>query len=161
MEKQSFRIVSDLLKIMSKLWLSTKFPHQDIRWNYGTYRSEGVYVQRIFSQYSLSIPHILPQKNSGLWSLEIDLKWVTRRVSSRISRPEAFLRKGILKICDKFTGEQSCRSVISVKLQSNFIAIALQHGCFSLNLLQFFRRHLEQSFFHNLKKTFVDFLMFY
>ena len=96
-EKQSFRMISDSPKIMSKLCLSTKFPHQDIRWNYGIFRSEGLYVQRIFSQYSLSITHILPQKNSGLWSLDIDLKWVERRVSSRISRPEMFLRKGIWK----------------------------------------------------------------
>ena len=28
----------------------------------------------------------------------------------------------------KFTGEHRCRSVISIKLQSNFIEIALRHG---------------------------------
>ena len=32
------------------------------------------------------------------------------------SRPEVFLRKGVLKICNKFTGEHPCRSVISIKL---------------------------------------------
>ena len=30
-----------------------------------------------------------------------------------------FLRKGVLKICSKFTGEHPCQSVISIKLQSN------------------------------------------
>ena len=30
-----------------------------------------------------------------------------------------FLRKGILKICSRFTGERPCQSVITVKLQSN------------------------------------------
>ena len=29
------------------------------------------------------------------------------------SRPEAFLEKGVLKICNKFTGEHLCRSAIS------------------------------------------------
>ena len=38
----------------------------------------------------------------------------------RSSRPEVFLRKGVLKICSKFTGEHSCRSVISIKLLCNF-----------------------------------------
>ena len=32
----------------------------------------------------------------------------------------AFLRKGVLKIRSKFTGEMPCRSAISVKLQNNF-----------------------------------------
>ena len=32
-----------------------------------------------------------------------------------------------------------CKSVISIKLQSNFIKIALWHGCCSVNLLHFFR----------------------
>ena len=31
------------------------------------------------------------------------------------------LRKGVLKICSKFTGEHPCRSVISIKLQSSFV----------------------------------------
>ena len=55
------------------------------------------------------------------------------------SRPEVFLRKGVLKICSKFTGEHSCRSVISIKLQSNFNEITLWHGCSPLNLLHIFR----------------------
>ena len=43
---------------------------------------------------------------------------------------EVFLRKGVLKICGKFTGEHPCRSVIS-----NIIEIALRHGCCPVNLL--------------------------
>ena len=46
-----------------------------------------------------------------------------------------FLRKGVLEICSKFTGEHPCRSAISIKLQSNFIDIALRHGCSPVNLL--------------------------
>ena len=36
----------------------------------------------------------------------------------RSSHPEAFLGKGVLKICSKFTVDHPCRSVISKKLQS-------------------------------------------
>ena len=36
---------------------------------------------------------------------------------NRSSRPEVFLRKGVLKISDKFIGEHPCRSAISFKLQ--------------------------------------------
>ena len=57
----------------------------------------------------------------------------------RSSRPELFLRKGVLKICSKFTGEHPCRSVISMKLLCNFIEVALRHGCSPVNLLHIFR----------------------
>ena len=52
---------------------------------------------------------------------------------------QVFLGKGVLKICSKFTGEHPCQSAISVKLQSNFIEIALRHGCPPVNLLHIFR----------------------
>ena len=50
-----------------------------------------------------------------------------------------FLVKGVLKICNKSTGQHPCRSVISIKLQSNFIEITLRHGCSPVNLLHIFR----------------------
>ena len=34
----------------------------------------------------------------------------------RGSRPEVFFRKGVLKICSKFTWEHPCQSLISIKL---------------------------------------------
>ena len=46
----------------------------------------------------------------------------------RSSHPEVFLRKGVPKICSKFTGEHPCRSVISIKLFCNFIEITPRHG---------------------------------
>ena len=49
------------------------------------------------------------------------------------------LRKGVLKICSNFTGEHPWLSMISIKLQSNFIEIALRHGCSPVNLLHIFR----------------------
>ena len=57
----------------------------------------------------------------------------------RSSRPEVFLGKGVPKICSKFTGEHPCRSVISIKLQSDLTEIALLHGCSLVNLLHIFR----------------------
>ena len=39
-------------------------------------------------------------------------------INSRGSRPEVFLKKGVLKIFSKFTGEQPCRSAISIKLRT-------------------------------------------
>ena len=50
-----------------------------------------------------------------------------------------FLGKAVLKVCSKFTGEHPCSSVILIKLQSNFIEIALWHGCSPVNLLHIFR----------------------
>ena len=47
----------------------------------------------------------------------------------RSSHPEMFLRKGVLEICSKFTGEHTCQSAISIKLLCNFIEITLWHGC--------------------------------
>ena len=40
----------------------------------------------------------------------------------------------------KFTGEHPCQSVISIKLQSNFIEITLWHGCSPVNFLYIFRK---------------------
>ena len=57
----------------------------------------------------------------------------------RSSHPEMFPEKAVLKICSKFTGGHPCRSVISIKLQSNFIEITLWHGCSPVNLLHIFR----------------------
>ena len=66
-------------------------------------------------------------------------KYVTPVQIFRSSHQEMFLRKGVLKIRSKFTGEHPCRSAISIKLQSNFIEIALQHGCSPVNLLSISR----------------------
>ena len=63
----------------------------------------------------------------------------------RSSRTKVFLGKDVLKICSKFTGEHPWRSVISIKLQSNFIEIALRHGYYPVNLLHIFRTHFPKN----------------
>ena len=60
-------------------------------------------------------------------------------VSRGTVRTPLLLGKGVLEVCSKFTGEHPCRSALSIKLQSNFIKIALRHGCSPVNLLHIFR----------------------
>ena len=73
---------------------------------------------------------------------DVLLKDVLFSVWFMSSRPELFLRKSVLKIYLKFTGEHPCRSVISLTLLCNFTEITLRHGCSPVNLL------------HNLRKPF-------
>ena len=70
---------------------------------------------------------------------------LVEQTPSGSSRSEVFFGKGVLKICSKLTGEHSCRSAISIKLQSNFIEIALWHGCSRVNLLHFFGTPFQQN----------------
>ena len=67
---------------------------------------------------------------------ELEAIFYTCYTSSQL---EVFLGKGVLKICSKFTGEHPCRGAISIKLQSNFIEIALRHGCSPVNLQHNFK----------------------
>ena len=55
-----------------------------------------------------------------------------------------------MKICIKFTGEQPCESVISIKLQSNFIEITHPHGCPTVNLLHIFRALFDKNIYAGL-----------
>ena len=72
----------------------------------------------------------------------------------RSSHSEVFLIKGVLKICSKFTREHPCRSVISIKLQSNFTEITLRHGCSPVSLLCIFRTPFFESTSRELKGCF-------
>ena len=81
--------------------------------------------------FILHLPRTFPQLGIETTSIK---SWNIRN-----SHPGVFLGKAVLKICSKFTGEHPCRSVISIKLQSNFIEITLRHGFSSVNLLHIFR----------------------
>ena len=72
------------------------------------------------------------------------------KVSTRSSPLEVLIEKDVLKICSRFIGKHSCRSAISIKLQSNFIEIALWHGCSSVNLLHIFRTPFPKKTFRRL-----------
>ena len=56
-------------------------------------------------------------------------------MSVRSNPLEVVLGKGALQIHNKVTGEHPCQSVISIKLQSNFIETALRHSCSPIKLL--------------------------
>ena len=58
---------------------------------------------------------------------------------SKSSPSEQFLGIGVQKMSSKFTGDQPCRSVISLKLICNFIEIALRHGCSPVNFFSYFQ----------------------
>ena len=61
-------------------------------------------------------------------------------------------------ICSKFTGEHPCWSAISTKLQSNFIEVALRHGCAPVNLLHIFRTYFPKNTSEGLFLP-IDFVM--
>ena len=85
--------------------------------------------------------------------------WGTPKIRS--SHLEMFSRKGVLKICSKFTGEHPCRSAISIKLLSNFIEIALRHGYSPVSLLHILRTSFPRNtsgwlFVKNNAKNFTE-----
>ena len=75
-----------------------------------------------------------------LWQL-FEVRWFYFSVRCKVtsSLPEVFLKKGVPKICSKFTGEHPCQTVVSIKLQSNFIEITLRDVCSTVNLLHISR----------------------
>ena len=75
---------------------------------------------------------------SYIW-LSTLYKEIGAKRATKSSFPEVYIGNGVLKICSKFTIELPCPSVISIKLQSNFIEIILRHGCSPANLLHIFR----------------------
>ena len=75
----------------------------------------------------------------------------------RSSPWDVFLRKGILKICSKFTVEYHCQSVISIKSLCNFIKIELRHGCSPVNLLHVLGTSLPKNTAWLLLLAIVDF----
>ena len=74
----------------------------------------------------------------------------------RSSPPDVFLGKAVLKICSKATGEHPYRSVISVKLKSNFFEITLRHGVSPLNLLHIHRTPFYENISRGLPQNFFN-----
>ena len=74
----------------------------------------------------------------------------------RSSSPQLFLRKGVLKICCKFSGEHLCRSVISIKLLCNFSEITLQHRRSPINLPHIFRTPFCKNTYGELLLSFIQ-----
>ena len=81
------------------------------------------------------ISHTLSQDETAY----IIYKQLAFRYNIQKKPPTGVPRKSCSEKCSKFTGEHLCRSVISIKLQSNFIDILLQHEFSPVNLLHIFR----------------------
>ena len=84
----------------------------------------------------------------------------------RCNSPEVFLVKVVLKICRKFAWEQPCWSVISIKLQSNFIESHLHMGVLLKIYCMFSeyfssRTHLDGCFCLELFNTVCDYSIEY
>ena len=85
---------------------------------------------------------LLPSSWQNVLSSCIQMFFKSYGISKNLfSPPGVFLGKGVLKICSKLKGEHPCRSVISIKLQRNFIEITLRHWCSPVNLC-IFSEHL-------------------
>ena len=104
-----------------------------------------IWLPRIFNILFHKLLHRLREIFCKRYHPRILLKFGTDfkqniKIAVQLRRsPYVFLGKGVLKICRKFTGEHSCQSAISIKLQSKFIEIALRHGCSPVNLLHILR----------------------
>ena len=84
------------------------------------------------SESYISQFHYVTQENQDMKA------YLFKFEEGRSSHLEVFLVKSVLKICIKLTGELPWRSVISIKLQSNFIEITLR-VCSPVNLLNISR----------------------
>ena len=56
-----------------------------------------------------------------------------------------FLGKSFLRTCRKFTGENPCRTPISINLLCTFIKIALKHRCSLANFLYMSKIHFSKN----------------
>ena len=144
-EKYSPRILKDYfsLKIDPPIFTSTaaKLLHRsnETSWHFPALKRLNHFLPQSTTSHRSDLSS---EVNSICWHKSVASSRLDLRVLSpayRNSRPEVFLRKVVLKICCRFTGEHPCRSVISIKLQRNFVEIALRHGCSTVNLLQIFR----------------------
>ena len=73
--------------------------------------------------------------------LKLKHKLKLTNTNFRSSLLEMFLRKGVLKICSKLTGEHPYRRAISISMpKCDFnVEIAIRYGCSPVNLLHIFR----------------------
>ena len=99
------------------------------------------FFYKIHEDFSRELIKVLFRQNywrHASWKIFFQLSLLIRKLENRSSPPEMFLRKGVPKICRKFTGEHLCRSVISIKLLAlQFNEITLRHECSLVNLHSF------------------------
>ena len=83
---------------------------------WGNLYGGGPTPRRLQQAYLPSVDSNTCDKGNFIESSVTQEIYIFKKSSFRSSHPEVFLRKGVLKICSKFTGENPCRSSISIKL---------------------------------------------
>ena len=107
----------------------------------------------ILCHYGYGLANIrLFQKCNGKYQNHFSCTKISTRFDNqgkkyRGSHSGVFLRKGVMEICSKFTGENPCRSAISIKQQGNSVEITLWHECSPVNLLHIFRTPFPRNTF--------------
>ena len=115
-----------------------------------------------WSNWSLTTHRGIFSWISNITSLQKKVENMIYHFNSEATPPEMFLGKDVLKTCSKFTEEYPCQSVISIKLQSNFIEIALWHVCSPATLQHIFRTRFPMNNSGRLLLlTFVSYRMFW
>ena len=77
---------------------------------------------------TLALVHQFTQQKVSLHMkqvMSLNVKVILSQTLVRNSRPEVLLGKGVVKICNTFTGEHPCQCAIPTTLQSNFVEITL------------------------------------
>ena len=126
---------------LTKLWTRFYFyqNHEDLRWNRHYFHLICCWIVFGFKMLSICFSN----------SAELPIRWPVVQTQYyifrffgwdfRSSHLEVFLVKRVLKICRKFIGEYPCQSVISIKLQCNFIEITLTVWVFSCKFAAYFQ----------------------
>ena len=93
------------------------------------------------SPCNLQIFFTAPCLDVRFWDLLYFIVWssIHSIVIFRSSHPKVFLWKGVLKICSKFTGEHTCRSVISIKFLCKFVENHTLAWAFSCKFAAYFQ----------------------
>ena len=77
-----------------------------------------------------------------------------QRVNYRSGHLEVFFRKGVLKICCKFTGEHPCQSVISITLQFQYTSTWVFSCKFAAYFQYSFRNYYATTPLHSIHYNF-------
>ena len=105
--------------------------------NIGTWRAHNMYViVCTLSTYRKKWwnPHRVTQYYNNPIYVKVSLSLIGQNCYYRSSPPKLFLRKGVSKICSKFTRERTPMP------KCDFIEIVLRHEFSPVNLLRIFRK---------------------
>ena len=107
----------------SKIWLyHRKFPVKFVKFHF---------YRKLYGDYFW-----FPGKLSIITCFFSNISIQSQLVNCRRSPPEVFSGEGVLKVCSKFTGEHSFRSLISLKLLCTTWATCKQSTVFAIKIFK-------------------------